>query len=238
MLSRSRHAVILVAALALGVLALSAASAEAIIPQSSQITTPSALTFPLSNIAAEGPAIPISGTSAGMTEGVDIRCYYATTGSRLMVKEVPVSEAGDFSTSAPRINFTTSPQLCRLRAVPKGTTPAAAPGEEGVFRGPLVAPANFSLSPTFLRATTTSLSAYMFIQQAEGCGLESHLVGASTLEATNYVFYCNGGLVDRTIRAADGDAHRRGAGIRPVCRQRTRRHADRRAADNDRPQVV
>ena len=204
MLSRSSRAV-LIAAIACLASALGAASAEAILSVT-HITTPSVTTYPLSDNTAEGAPITISGTVLGAKE-LDIRCYYsaAETGYYTIAQEVPVSEeTGTFTTTAARSKFASHPVLCRLRAVPTGAKLSLPPTEEEEFNGPLVAPASFELGTPYYSATSNSPTGYLYAQQAEGCGLESHLVVPATLIASNYLFYCNAGIVDAPGKGEPG----------------------------------
>ena len=194
--SSSRRYLSLLAVLSLCAFALSAATAEAIVT-SSHITTPAGTTYPLSNKSEEGPPITVSGSVTGPLSEVDIRCYYSGSGYVTLASKVAVTGAG-FTAAVPRINFGESNAvLCRLRAVPTGSSTSYPPAEEGAYNGPLVAPANFSVEPTYYEATGNSLSGYMYVQDASSCGLESHLVNPVSLQATQYLFYCNGMVLDR-----------------------------------------
>ncbi len=198
----SRHpaALIVVLAIAVGALAISAVSAQAIVPiNSSQITTPAGTTYLLTDEAAEGPDVTIAGTS-NMSE-VDIRCYYSsqTNGYTPLAEKVEVS-GGAFSVSVPRKQFEARNdyELCRLRAVPVGSSDSLSPGTQGFFQGPLVLPSNFAAEPGYSNVTLSSLEAMAYITQAERCGVETHLVNQS-LERTPYLFYCAGGVVDALV---------------------------------------
>ena len=199
---------VLLAAFTICALALSTASASALVDES-QITTPAGTTYPLSNsnIAEAGTPITISGT-ANFAE-VDVRCYYAAGGgsSTYFALAEPVAVvAGSFSVAVPRIDFgADEPELCRLRAVPVGANPSLPPGEEGSFAGPLVAPSNFSFQTNAYEATSDSLSGSFYAQAADACGLESHLIDPTTLESTANLFYCDGKVLDRPSETTAGE---------------------------------
>jgi hypothetical protein len=191
-ISRTRHVlVLLVVLLAVGV---TATSAQAIIV-SSQITTPAGTIYPLYNTTVESPAIAVAGTASGTAE-VDIRCYYGAGAKSFYTLEAGVEVLGGaFSTTVQRSTFE-EPEVCRMRAVPTGTEPSLPPGQETEFKGPLVAPGYFSFGSAGFTADSTSLGGGFFVESTR-CGIESALVNATTLEESEYVFYCNGGLLDR-----------------------------------------
>jgi hypothetical protein len=192
---RSRFAV--ASLLTLIVLAMGAGSAAAIIPASSDITTPAGPLVLFRDFQAEGPAIVVSGTAASIAE-VDIRCYHEAAASYLLASNVTVSEEA-FSATVALSGFPRGAADCRLRAVPTGTAPTLPPGEETEFRGPIVAPSTLIVEPEAYDANANSLTALLSIEQAEGCGLESALYNATTKELTPFLFFCNGGLEDSIV---------------------------------------
>ncbi len=197
MISRTRHAlVLLVALLALGV---SAASAQAIIPVETSITTPAGTTAILRDLQSEGPAFTVSGEAIGVSE-VDIRCYYGDTKEDYyeLAAGLEVTD-GKFSAAVPVKGFGVVPHDCRLRAVPSTSEEILQPAENDEYSGPLITPAAFEVEPTGYEATTNTTTAFLYIEGAEYCGLESSLYNQTSLEQTPFFFYCNGGIQDNPV---------------------------------------
>jgi hypothetical protein len=183
----------LIFVVAIILVALPVASASAIV-ESSQITTPAGLTFPLddSTLAEGGPTITVAGTASAAIANVDIRCYFeagtASNEYKTLASDVAVS-GEKFSVGIERSGFERSP-LCVLRAVPHGTSPA---GSDESFAGPTVAPTSFERSSSEYQVDSNTLAGNFLINSATGCALESNLY-AAPLEPSNELFYCDADL--------------------------------------------
>ncbi len=91
----------------------------------SSITTPTDPTYLIADESASSQTFAISGTTTGgipATDQVDIRCYHGTT-STLVASGVALSSDGSFSLPSADLNQVRD-SICRLRAVPAGTTPS------------------------------------------------------------------------------------------------------------------
>jgi hypothetical protein len=105
----------------------------------SQITTPSDPTFGLYVHEDETRIEGVSGTTTGGTAGdlVDIRCTWGPDGSESVLVDPQVPTAADGSFSIDSLTPTDiTDRMCRLRAVPTGTTPAG--GALDAYGGPLM----------------------------------------------------------------------------------------------------
>ena len=147
---------LLIFAAALITVALPVASASAIV-ETSQITSPAGLTFPLddSTLAEGGPTITVAGTASPAIANVDVRCYSGSGTSsneyKTLAADVAVS-GEEFTTTIKRSAFEHSP-LCVLRAVPHGTSPLAQTKASRVRRSRR--PSSKNRRPTNIRSTRT-----------------------------------------------------------------------------------
>jgi hypothetical protein len=167
----------------------------------SQITTPSDPTYLIADQDAATQTFAVSGTTTGgtpATDKVDIVCYYGT--SHITVASgVALNADGSFSVPNAGLNAIRN-RLCRLRAVPAGTTPA----DLTPFAGPLVGIGNrnsykISGGPNDGRV----YDYYIWAQQGTAafdyvslgsCGLFDGYLFDSTLDRTTVTFWCNAGL--------------------------------------------
>jgi hypothetical protein len=183
----------LILVVALVLFALPVASASATV-ETSQITTPAGLTFPLDDLTLSegGPTITVAGNVTGISN-VDVRCYFGsgTSSNEYKTLATDVAVSGEkFTTPIKRSAFEHSP-LCVLRAVPHGTSPA---GSDESFAGPTVAPTLFEESPPDeYSVDSNTLTANFLIDSATGCALGSNLY-AAPLEPSIQLFYCDGDL--------------------------------------------
>jgi len=175
-LSRLKSAVTL-GALTMIVLALSTASASAIVLQS-EITTPSGTTYPFVDSTIEsGGTITISGNT-NMTE-VEIRCYFGPGKEEYRevsgFKEPVKVSGGAFSTTVPAPRLVR--ERCVLRAVPVEYEEAGEPSE---FKGPTIVASSFELNHTtgFFAASSTLAGTFELASAGE-YSLESSLYSAA-----------------------------------------------------------
>jgi hypothetical protein len=140
----------------------------------------------------------VRGTTSGgnpASDKVDLLCYYGAT-SKTVASSVPLASDGSFSVpnaDLSKIDAT----LCRLRAVPAGTTPTnLAP-----FRGPLV---GVDHRQSYVIATGPNTGKirefYVWAGQRSGafdydsltgCGIDDSYLIDRSLNQTALVFYCN-----------------------------------------------
>ena len=110
-------------ALVVGGLVMAPAASAAI--TASSITTPTDLTYLIADNSASTQTFAISGTTSGgnpATDQVDIRCYFGAI-STLVAGGVALNSDGSFSLPSANLH-TLEDGICRLRAVPAGTTPS------------------------------------------------------------------------------------------------------------------
>jgi hypothetical protein len=173
----------------------------------SAITSPTDPTFLVSG-GVGGVAsgtFAISGTTSGgdpSTDQVDIRCYYGTT-SVLVASGVALAQDGSFSVPAASMDPIYAGSglgLCRLRAVPAGTTPADATPYEGPR---VTTTASFIDTVSGGPNDGTPFDYFLFAMQLTGgfdydsvadCGIDDGYLADSTLARTTTTFYCNAEL--------------------------------------------
>lgn len=119
---------------ALGLLLLPSPAVAAI--TASRVTKPAAsLTYAL--LSDKSASIAVAGTTNStnpMADRVDLRCFFGDNGqSNLLEAGVPLAPDGSFAVPAADLSQLIAP-LCRLRAVPAGTT-----SNEPAYRGPVIA---------------------------------------------------------------------------------------------------
>jgi hypothetical protein len=207
-------------------LALAPAVAAAA-PTASQIATPANPTF-----ATVDPELPqslqITGATSGGDGDVDIRCYWGSTSAKIAG---PVAvNGGAFDTSvaldqALLLTIGYPHPFCTLRAVPTGTSPAAAPGSPSAWAGPSVGwgrhdlyrvGAGFDPTPPETvwdyGLSMAQPKALNYLDSATSCGLcDTFLFAPGTKAISNSIWYVNGGIfrvpygvTDRTGVIIDG----------------------------------
>jgi hypothetical protein len=194
----------LFASLLIGSLVATPAAGAAI--TASNITTPADHTFFIADNDAVSQTFSISGTTTGSSPGdtVDIRCYY-DTGSTLVAGSVPLNPDGSFSVPSADLS-TLEDGLCKLRAVPAGTTPA----DPTPFAGPRVGVGERDTSKISSGPNAGQVyDYYLWAQQLTaafdyvslgGCGVfDGYLFNNFTLTSTT--FYCNAGLFSSSTRS-------------------------------------
>lgn len=192
---------LLAAALMTTLGAMVAPQTAAAIPPSSQITTPASVLYPLrdSTLPEGGGTVTVAGTSAGIGS-VDIRCFIAgeTTAEpiSLLASSVPAG-SGTFSVTISRLHLPAGfpTKLCALRAVPHEEKAGAPPGASSEFKGPLLAPAAFTLSNSNVFGASNTLVANMEFGNPATCAIESNLYNAAG-EASDPMFWCDGVVHD------------------------------------------
>jgi Glucodextranase, domain B len=178
------------------------ASASAIEPATSKITSPAGPTYALNDESESSPhpAFKVEGTTniAGM---VALRCYYGagTKSYSTLASEVAVS-SGAFSAVIEPKSLYEGP--CVLRAVPVGNEeahPPAAPSEEAgdPFQGPHIVGSRFRLFTESginydYEFEPYSLSSFLDIESVGDCGLDySNLFTQDFLIPSDHLFDCN-----------------------------------------------
>jgi hypothetical protein len=176
-------------------------AASATVPTQSNVTAPADPSYLTDDQDAASPTtVTVSGTSDGAApDQVDLRCYYAAT-SETIATGVALDASGNFTKQVPASAFTSGvpAQTCVLRAVPTGTTPAAAPGSSSPLAGPRIAPGSRSTSkassgsPSDYTIERAQLAAYDDYYSAGSCGLaDSFLFDPSTFAPSQAMFYCD-----------------------------------------------
>lgn len=192
------------AAAIVGSLVVTPAAGAAI--AASQITTPTDPTYLVSPVDPSDnhptDTFDIAGTTTGGTTGdhVDVLCYFGDT-YNTVATSVPVNQDGSFSVpAASEYPIWTSSGVCRLRAVPAGTTPA----DVTPFAGPRVlitgdfpyplngGPNNGLLSDYYVYAQQLT-GAFDYVSVGD-CGLLDGYLFDPTFAVTTYTFNCDAGL--------------------------------------------
>ena len=194
------------AALLVGGVAAATHTASAAIA-ASNITAPTDPTFfsaaldPSTNQTTDTFAVHGTTTSSSPGDMVDTLCYYGTT-FVTVAGNVPINPDGSFFVPAASMEsiWNTPGKLCRLRAVPAGTTPA----DPAPFSGPRV-----SVDGSHLDTISGGLNDgaaydyYIWAGQLTGafdyvslgsCGLYDGYLFDPALALTTTTFYCNAGL--------------------------------------------
>jgi hypothetical protein len=168
----------------------------------SSITTPVDPSFFIADETVATPPFAISGTTTGgnrATDAVDVRCYYGAT-SALVAKGVPLKADGSFSVPKADLNKVVD-LVCRLRAVPAGTTPF----DVTPYSGPVIGvgerdsttvgggPNDTQLYDFYLDAPQQT-AAFDYASLG-GCGLNDGYLFDSTYALTTTTFYCNADLL-------------------------------------------
>jgi hypothetical protein len=205
-----------VAAMAAAALVLPTGALAA--PTASNITSPTDPSFVTVNVNNPG-SLHVTGTTSGGTGDVDLRCYFSNT-SVLVEAGVSVS-SNSFSTNVQMNSqlydsFNTPRPYCVLRAVPTGSTPAAAPDQPSPFQGPhlgwgstksmMLGPAGNpnpgSLISNYF-ADRAQPGAYNDYYSAGNCGLcETYLFTPGTFGSSQVIWYGNAAL----YRLVNGDS--------------------------------
>lgn len=180
-------------------------SARATITASS-ITTPTDLSYFIADHDASSQTFTISGTTSGGNPAVDkldIRCYYGTT-SILVAGNVALDSSGAFSIATAGLAAIQA-RVCRLRAVPAGTTPSSVTP----FAGPRIGVGErYSYKLTSGPNTGRLHNYYIYAQQLTGAfdfvalgdgdsfgPLYDGYLFDPTFANTTVTFYGNGGLL-------------------------------------------
>lgn len=206
---RPTKVAVFVVALLVGSLVTTPAANAAI--TTSNIIAPANPTFLATSVNSLGQAtgtFGITGTTSGGTPGadqVDILCYYGPTNSFATVATgVAIGPDGSFSVPSASMNpIWQATNLCRLRAVPAGTTPA----DPSPFTGPRVTltgnqqiavsggPNDGRVVDYYLFAQ--QLSAAFDYQSLSSCGVaDGYLYWAASAESLSTTFACNAALFD------------------------------------------
>jgi hypothetical protein len=197
-----RRVAMVIGALPLLALAGPTASANAIEPATSQITSPAGPTYVLYDETRSKPQnmFTVSGTT-NMTEKLALRCYYGSnTGENTLLGEVTPS-GGTFSMEVE----TGSMPPCVLRAVlasDKGAHPPGDASEETAdpFKGPRIVGTSFEIFaenkvPYDYEVESNTFSGYFDIESVGDCGLDySRLFAPTSLVASDHLFDCNAAL--------------------------------------------
>ena len=197
-----RRVAVLIGALSLFAVAGPIASANAIEPATSQITSPAGPTYVLydETLSKSQNTFTVSGTT-NISEKLALRCYYGSkAGENRLLGEVTPS-GGTFSIEVE----TGSMPPCVLRAVLASDTGAHPPGsasEEATdpFKGPRIVGSSFELfpndkAPYDYEVEADTFSGYFDFESVGDCGLESSRLFASlSLTASDYLFDCNAAL--------------------------------------------
>ncbi|HEV3321860.1 MAG TPA: Ig-like domain-containing protein [Solirubrobacteraceae bacterium] len=198
----------LIGAFSLLALASPVASASAIEPATSQITSPAGPTYALNDESESSPpsAFKVEGTTN--VEGkVSLRCYFGTDAtsksySTLANEVTPNSEKKFFAEVEAKL-LHNGP--CVLRAVPFDNVEAHPPGsasEEAAdpFKGPRIIGSSFRLfnqngvNYDYQFQSSTPVG-YFNIESVGDCGLdESYLYAPETLSVSNSLFFCDAAL--------------------------------------------
>lgn len=204
-----RRAAMLIGALPLLAAAGPVASADAIEPATSQITSPAGPTYALNNESESPPpaeVIKIEGTT-NIGGTVAIRCYFgATAKDSLLLGDAVPNGSGAFSLNVEAKSLHIGP--CVLRAVPAADNEAHPPGdasEEAAdpFHGPRIVGSVFrvfaeSKSPYDYEVESDTLSGYYDFESVGDCGLDySQLFAPNSLTPSDYLFDCNAALYQR-----------------------------------------
>ncbi len=207
-----RRVAMLIGALPLLAAAGPVASANAIEPATSQITSPAGPTYALDNESESSPppAFTVEGTTTigGM---VALRCYYGAGAKsyNTLASEVAVSGGGSFTAVVKPESLPEGP--CVLRAVPVGdeeSHPPAASSEEAgdPFKGPHVVGSRFQFYTENgvnydYEFEAYSLTSYLDIESVGDCGLDySRLFAQDSLLPSAHLFYCNAALPEQDNR--------------------------------------
>jgi Glucodextranase, domain B len=173
---------------------------------SSQITRPSANSFPLDDetLSNGGAKITVEGTATG-TAKVDIGCYGGEEAEEveILAEEVSVKSHA-FSTSIARSELPA--YLCTLRAVPsEEAEELEEPELAESFKGPLMAASSFAApSSSSYEALADGIAGEFGFDGAEECGMESLLYGPTSMLMSEELFSCAGFLEDRPEYPSDG----------------------------------
>ena len=194
---KGRATAVLAGAFLLAVL-VAVPSAQAAVTASS-ITTPSDPSFYIADNDAPTQTFALSGTTTGGTTGdhVDVNCYW---GDNVETVAANVAVNGDGSFSVPNADMNGiggQDQVCRVRAVPAGTTPS----DLTPFSGPTVAVGERDTGAIIGGPNDgTTDDYYIYAQQitaaddylsASACGLDGGYLYDSTFARTTVTWYCN-----------------------------------------------
>ena len=172
------------------------------------ITTPANPTYFIADNAASSQNFTVSGTATGATSGdtVDINCYFNTSDlsqSATVAHNVPVGSGGSFSTSTANLALLED-GLCKLRAVPSGTTPSSLTPYSGPTIGvgerdnnPVASGPNMGTIQDYYLWAQQGTAAFDYRSLGE-CGVyDGYLFTGLALTTTT--FYCNPGLFSGTF---------------------------------------
>jgi hypothetical protein len=191
-----------VATLAVSALALALAPAAQALITGSQVTRPADPRYLIFDVNNPN-TFAINGTTTGgnpATDHVDLRCYLGSGSvSNPVASNVPLASDGRFSVPNAELS-TIESAICRLRAVPAGTTPSnLAP-----FDGPLIGGDPRQLYRFASGPNNGILYDFYFLGiQRQGdfdydsltsCGLTDGYLRNADLNRTTLTFYCNAWL--------------------------------------------
>jgi hypothetical protein len=183
-----------------GLFVLAFASAANAAITSSQITSPASPSYGIYD--AEAPnTIAVSGTTSGgnpATDKVNLDCFYGSAPEdKVLAEEVSLNPDGSFSVPAANLKKIDD-QVCRLRAVPIGVTPA----DLSPFSGPVMATGEREKTSKIASGPNAGqpydfliwdqqLSAADEYTSAGSCGLDDAYLFDSELHKSTTTFYCN-----------------------------------------------
>jgi hypothetical protein len=203
-----KRVALLIGALPLLALAGPVASASAIEPATSQITSPAGPTYALNDESESSPppSFKVEGTT-NIEGKVSLRCYFGTDATSksysTLANEVTPNSEKKFSAEVEGRLLHNGP--CVLRAVPFDNVEAHPPGSASEeagdpFKGPRIIGSSFRLfnqngvNYDYQFQSSTPVG-FFNIESVGDCGLdESYLFAPETLSVSNSLFFCNAAL--------------------------------------------
>ncbi len=197
----------LIGAFSLLALASPVASASAIEPATSQITSPAVPVYTLSEEgkSSSPAAFTVEGTTNVSGEKLALRCYYGPGAAPPLFSTLAEVEPenGSFKAEVKPTSLSLGP--CVLRAVPTADTADRRPGtttEEALepFKGPRLVGSSFQLTSSGglnvgYQLLSSTLTGFFDIESVGTCGLdESFLYAPETLAISRELFFCNAAL--------------------------------------------
>ena len=197
----------LIGAFSLLALASPVASAGALEPATSRITSPAVPVYTLSEEgkSSSPAAFTVEGTTNVSGEKLALRCYYGPGAAPPLFSTLAEvePESGSFKAEVKPTSLSLGP--CVLRAVPTADTADRRPGtaaEEALepFKGPRLVGSSFQLVRSgglnvSYQLLSSTLTGFFDIESVGACGLnESFLYAPETLAISRELFFCNAAL--------------------------------------------